>query len=79
MYGLSSAATTSNGVSHWGDTKVLVSLVAAVVLLVAFGFIEVRSKHALVPMRVLRSRDRAGVLPDQPVHRHRDCSACSSS
>ena len=46
--------------SHWGDTKVIVSLVAAVVLLVAFGFIEVRSKHALVPMRVLRSRDRSG-------------------
>ncbi len=36
------------------------SLVASVVLLVAFGFIEVRSKHALVPMRVLRSRDRTG-------------------
>jgi predicted MFS family arabinose efflux permease len=31
-----------------------------VVLLVAFGIIEVRSKHALVPMRVLRSRDRTG-------------------
>jgi predicted MFS family arabinose efflux permease len=30
------------------------------VLLVAFGFIEVRSKHALVPMRVLRSRNRTG-------------------
>src|SRR5246500_5924270 len=60
VYGLSSAATTSNGVSHWGDTKVIVSLVAAVVLLVTFGFIETRSKHALVPMRVLRSRDRTG-------------------
>jgi EmrB/QacA subfamily drug resistance transporter len=60
VYGLSNAATTSNGVSHWGDTKVMVSLVAAVVLLVAFGFIEVRSKHALVPIRVLRSRDRTG-------------------
>jgi predicted MFS family arabinose efflux permease len=60
VYGLSSAATSPNGVSHWGDTKVVVSLVAAVVLLVAFGFIEVRSKHALVPMRVLRSRDRTG-------------------
>ena len=33
VYGLSSAATTSNGVSHWGDTKVIASLVAAVVLL----------------------------------------------
>ncbi len=60
VYGLSSAATSPNGVSHWGDTKVIVSLVAAVVLLVTFGFIEVRSRHALVPMRVLRSRDRTG-------------------
>ncbi len=60
VYGLSSAATTANGVSHWGDTKVIVSLVAAAVLLVAFGFIEVHSKHALVPIRVLRSRDRTG-------------------
>ena len=60
VYGLSSAATSPNGVSHWGDTKVIVSLVAAVVLLVAFGFIEVHSKHALLPIRVLRSRDRSG-------------------
>jgi predicted MFS family arabinose efflux permease len=60
VYGLSSAATSPNGVSHWGDTKVIVSLAAAAVLLVAFGFIEVRSKHALLPMRVLRSRDRSG-------------------
>ena len=60
VYGLSSAATSPNGVSHWGDTKVIVSLVAAVVLLVSFGFIEVRSRSALVPMRVLRSRDRTG-------------------
>jgi predicted MFS family arabinose efflux permease len=30
------------------------------VLLVAFGFIEARSPHALVPMRVVRSRDRTG-------------------
>ena len=60
VYGLSNAATDSRGVSHWGDTKVVVSLVAAVVLLVTFGFIEARSKHALVPVRVLRSRDRSG-------------------
>ena len=60
VYGLSNAATTPNGVSHWGDTKVIVSLAAAVVLLVAFGIIETRSKHALMPIRVLRSRDRSG-------------------
>src|SRR5581483_10636872 len=60
VYGLSSAATSPNGVSHWGDTKVIVSLAAAVVLLLAFGFIETRSTHALLPIRVLRSRDRSG-------------------
>ena len=32
VYGLTSAATSANGVSHWGDTKVIVSLTAAVVL-----------------------------------------------
>ena len=60
VYGLSNAATSANGVSHWGDTKVIVSLAAATVLLVAFGIIETRSKHALMPIRVLRSRDRSG-------------------
>ena len=60
VYGLSNAATTANGVSHWGDPKVIASLAAAVVLLVSFGFIESRRRNALVPMRVLRSRDRTG-------------------
>jgi hypothetical protein len=69
VYGLFSAATSQNGVSHWGDTKVTVSLVAAAVLLAAFAVIEVRSTHALLPIRMLRSRDR--VLPDQPVRRRR--------
>jgi EmrB/QacA subfamily drug resistance transporter len=60
VYGLSSAATSPNGVSHWGDTKVIVSLAAAAVLLVAFAVIEARSQHALLPIRVLRNRDRSG-------------------
>jgi len=63
VYGLSEAATTfTNGqaVGHWGSVKVIVSLVAAVVLLGAFALIEARSRHALVPPRVLRSRDRTG-------------------
>ncbi len=60
VYGLSNAATSQNGVSHWGDTKVVVSLAAAAVLLVAFVLIEIRSEHALLPMRVLKSRDRSG-------------------
>ena len=60
VYGLSEAATTfSNGqaISHWGDTKVIVSLVAAVVLLGAFAFIEARS------------RSRAGAAAGAPVPR----------
>jgi EmrB/QacA subfamily drug resistance transporter len=60
VYGLSSAATSQNGVSHWGDTKVIAALVIAAVLLAAFAVIEVRSTHALLPIRVLRSRDRTG-------------------
>jgi EmrB/QacA subfamily drug resistance transporter len=60
VYGLSSAATSPNGVSHWGDTKVIVSLVAAVVLLGAFIFTEMRSRHALMPLRIFKNRDRTG-------------------
>jgi predicted MFS family arabinose efflux permease len=60
VYGLSNAATTQNGVSHWGDTKVIASLVAAVVLLGAFVIIESRSKHALLPLRIFRNRSRSG-------------------
>lgn len=60
VYGLSNAATSPDGVSHWGDTKVVASLAAAVVLLVAFAAVEMRSGHALLPLHLLRSRDRSG-------------------
>jgi len=60
VYGLSSAATTANGVSHWGDTKVIVSLTAAVIFLASFVLIESRSKHALLPLRIFSDRDRSG-------------------
>jgi EmrB/QacA subfamily drug resistance transporter len=60
VYGLSSAAASPDGVSHWGDAKVVVSLAAAVVLLLAFAAVEMRSGHALLPLRLLRSRDRSG-------------------
>src|SRR6266545_373471 len=56
VYGLSNAATDQFGVSHWGDTKVLVSLAAAVVLLVSFVVIEWRSRHALMPLRIVGAR-----------------------
>jgi EmrB/QacA subfamily drug resistance transporter len=60
VYGLSNAATSPNGVSHWADTKVVASLAAAMVLLAAFAVIETRSRHALLPVRLLRDRNRTG-------------------
>jgi predicted MFS family arabinose efflux permease len=60
VYGLSNAATTPDGISHWGDTRVVASLAAGAVLLAAFAITEARSRHALVPLRLLRSRDRLG-------------------
>ena len=59
VYGLTSAATSQNGVSHWGDTKVIAALTAAVALLAAFIVIEARSEHALMPLRIFRNRDRS--------------------
>ena len=40
VYGLSSAATSPDGVSHWGDAKVMASLAASAVLLAAFAVIR---------------------------------------
>src|SRR5713101_4357682 len=60
VYGLSSAAASPDGVSHWGDAKVLASLAAAAVLLAAFAVIETRSPQALLPVRLLRDRNRTG-------------------
>jgi EmrB/QacA subfamily drug resistance transporter len=60
VYGLSKAATGQDGVSHWGDAPVLASLAAAVILLVSFVLIELRSSHPLLPMRVLADRNRSG-------------------
>jgi EmrB/QacA subfamily drug resistance transporter len=60
VYGLSNAATSPDGTSHWGDGKVVAALAAGVVLLAAFAVIETRSRHALLPVRLLRSRDRLG-------------------
>jgi EmrB/QacA subfamily drug resistance transporter len=60
VYGLSNAATTPDGTSHWGDAKVVATLAAGAVLLAAFALIETRSRHALLPVRLLRNRDRLG-------------------
>ena len=47
VYGLSNAATSPDGTSHWGDARVMAALAAGVVLLAAFAVIETRSRHAL--------------------------------
>ena len=60
VYGLSKAATSPDGTSHWGDTKVVASLAASVVLLAAFVVIEACSEHPLLPVRLLRDRNRTG-------------------
>jgi EmrB/QacA subfamily drug resistance transporter len=60
VYGLSNASTDASGVSHWGDTKVLVSLAAAALLLASFVVVEWRSRHALLPLRLLANRSRSG-------------------
>jgi EmrB/QacA subfamily drug resistance transporter len=55
VYGLSRAAT--NG---WTDTMTLMSLGIAVLLLVVFVAVELRSKHALVPFSIFAQRNRNG-------------------
>src|SRR5689334_12340078 len=56
VYGLSNAPTSPDGTSHWGDAKVVAALATAAVLLGAFTIIEARSRHALLPLRLLRDR-----------------------
>ncbi len=60
VYGLSNAGTGPDGTSHWGDAKVIAALAAGAVALTAFGFIEARTRQALLPVRLLRSRNRIG-------------------
>ena len=58
VYGLSNAATSPDGVSHWADAKVVAALATSALLLAAFTVIEARSKNPLLPLRLLRDRDR---------------------
>jgi EmrB/QacA subfamily drug resistance transporter len=60
VYGFTKAAPTGLGGAHWGSPLVISMFVAAAVLLSAFVFIESRSKSPLLPMRVLRDRNRSG-------------------
>ena len=64
VYGLSNAATSPDGASHWGDGKVVAALSAAAALLAAFAVIETRSQHALLPVRLLRQPGPPRRVPD---------------
>lgn len=55
VYGLASAET--NG---WGATQTLATLVAGAVLLVVFVAIQARSRNPLLPLEIVRDRDRSG-------------------
>lgn len=55
VYALTNAATHS-----WSSTGTVGALDAAALLLVAFAAIEIRSPHALMPLRIFANRDRSG-------------------
>ena len=53
----------SNAEQHdWTSPLTIICLVAAVVLLTAFVFIEQRVTHPILPMRVIADRNRGGAL-----------------
>jgi EmrB/QacA subfamily drug resistance transporter len=54
VYGLTHAATTA-----WRNTTTVTTIVLGIVLLAAFLVIESRSRHALMPFRILADRTRA--------------------
>jgi EmrB/QacA subfamily drug resistance transporter len=60
VYALISGATDSAGVSHWGDPAVLASFALAAGLFAVFVVTEARAPHALVPLHLLRQRERVG-------------------
>jgi EmrB/QacA subfamily drug resistance transporter len=55
VYGLANAQTHS-----WGDATTVGMLVAGVALLAGFVVIQRRSRHPLLPLRVVLDRDRGG-------------------
>ena len=46
----------------WSATVTIVLLVVAVVLLAAFVFVETKTSHPLLPLRVVRDRNRGGAF-----------------
>jgi EmrB/QacA subfamily drug resistance transporter len=59
VYGFAHAATKA-GSAGWTDPQTIGFVVAGGALLIAFLVLESRTEHALLPMRVLADRNRAG-------------------
>jgi EmrB/QacA subfamily drug resistance transporter len=57
VYGFTKAA--SDG---WGSTTTIILLVVAGILLVSFVIVETKTSHPLLPLRVVRDRNRAGAF-----------------
>ncbi len=57
VYGFSSAETDG-----WSDPVTIASLVAGVVLVALFVLVESGVSHPLLPLRIVRDRDRGGAL-----------------
>ncbi len=60
VYGLTHAAAGQDGVSHWSNPVTIGCLVAAVLLLVSFFFIERSVREPELPLHLLKSRRRSG-------------------
>ncbi|HQR80071.1 MAG TPA: MFS transporter, partial [Actinomycetota bacterium] len=62
VYGFTQAAPAGyDDTAHWTDPGTLAWFALAAVLLTSFVIIESRSAHPLLPLRVVRDRNRAGV------------------
>lgn len=48
------------GEDGWGNTLTLASFAVAVVLLAAFAVLQTRTTHPMLPLRLLRNRNRSG-------------------
>lgn len=61
VYGFTKAAPDqATGESNWGKPGTVALFVVAAVMLVAFVWVEARSKNPMLPLRVLTNRNRGG-------------------
>jgi hypothetical protein len=61
FHGRQQPNTGPDGISHWGDPATVASLAGAAASLGSFFVIEARTAEPLLPLRILRDRNRIGV------------------